>query len=865
MLWYLFVIFVASGILYGARGNSRMAYIDCLFMSTAAMTVTGLVTVPVSQLTLAQQIVVFVLMIMGNLIMDSFLIVLLRRYFFGAKLHRYTRHNAGARARARDIERQEQLRHEAELARVRRFFALGSRKHTKDAHGTDDHAHTPTHVTQDQSPAQTNAVAPPPETPAHDPLQTGTALDTPLHSILNKDAHFVGDPTHSNAPASVSASPYANPSLHTTDEAAPHSTAPDAQPRHVHVDEAPALPIPPDGGETEEDYLPWHPHGLHRRRMARPRSSMSAHAGSILTGSDIATIPGTALHQIMIRNKNKGLGDFPTPVDLVMGLLESFRVKHKLKTPESRTMVAEPLTAEAEAQADGEAVRHAPYLTFNARVTGNSHFTGLTHAQRVELGGVEYRALDVLAWLIPLYWLTFVVLALVIFTPYMASKHAAKIRAALNNQPKPPHSPEWYWVFNTFSSITNAGMTLADSSFEYGLRDAYAIMVPVTILALVGNTAYPVVLRVVIWIMSQCVWKQSRLYETLRFLLDHPRRCFLYLFPQGNTLFLLALIIILTIIDWFFLLILDLNRRKSGVSIGTWVYNGLFQSLAIRSAGFQTFHILDLAPAVQMLQVFMMYLNDFPLTMAVRTTNVFEKESLGRENDADPLPEAGRRSGGRVVWGRFLAEQMRRQLAFDLWWIAIAVWIVLIVEQTKIEEREKYPNLTVFTILYEMISAYGTVGLSCGAQFHNTSMSGDFSPFSKLIMIAVMVRGRHRGLPVAIDRAIMLPNELLAYEQSHKLYFSDSEDSSSDSYSFEEADDDDDQTGADEDGNGSHSTPSPPSNPLTTIDEDQHSQEVPLQQVWSHRGAARSLFHLPPTAEPQGASDGSQPDHRVYL
>ena len=32
---------------------------------------------------------------------------------------------------------------------------------------------------------------------------------------------------------------------------------------------------------------------------------------------------------------------------------------------------------------------------------------------------------------------------------------------------------------------------------------------------------------------------------------------------------------------------------------------------------------------------------------------------------------------------------------------------------------------------------------------------------SKLIICAVMLRGRHRGLPVAVDRAIMLPKEFL--------------------------------------------------------------------------------------------------------
>jgi Cation transport protein len=38
-------------------------------------------------------------------------------------------------------------------------------------------------------------------------------------------------------------------------------------------------------------------------------------------------------------------------------------------------------------------------------------------------------------------------------------------------------------------------------------------------------------------------------------------------------------------------------------------------------------------------------------------------------------------------------------------------------------------------------------------------MSGAFSVLSKLVVIAVMIRGRHRGLPVAIDRAIVLPQE----------------------------------------------------------------------------------------------------------
>jgi len=35
------------------------------------------------------------------------------------------------------------------------------------------------------------------------------------------------------------------------------------------------------------------------------------------------------------------------------------------------------------------------------------------------------------------------------------------------------------------------------------------------------------------------------------------------------------------------------------------------------------------------------------------------------------------------------------------------------------------------------------------------------STFSKLVICAVMLRGRHRGLPVALDRAIVFPSEFV--------------------------------------------------------------------------------------------------------
>jgi Trk-type K+ transport system membrane component len=66
---------------------------------------------------------------------------------------------------------------------------------------------------------------------------------------------------------------------------------------------------------------------------------------------------------------------------------------------------------------------------------------------------------------------------------------------------------------------------------------------------------------------------------------------------------------------------------------------------------------------------------------------------------------------------------------------------------------------SVFNVIFETVSAYGCVGISVGLPDQAYSFSGALHTLSKLILCAVMIRGRHRGLPVAIDKAVLLPGE----------------------------------------------------------------------------------------------------------
>ena len=92
----------------------------------------------------------------------------------------------------------------------------------------------------------------------------------------------------------------------------------------------------------------------------------------------------------------------------------------------------------------------------------------------------------------------------------------------------------------------------------------------------------------------------------------------------------------------------------------------------------------------------------------------------------------------------------------------MAVFLITIIERAEIiNPSPDYSYFTIWAITFEVFSAYGTVGLSLGVPLDNYSFSGVWHTLSKLIIVAVMIRGRHRGLPYAIDRAVLLPGEEL--------------------------------------------------------------------------------------------------------
>ena len=208
---------------------------------------------------------------------------------------------------------------------------------------------------------------------------------------------------------------------------------------------------------------------------------------------------------------------------------------------------------------------------------------------------------------------------------------------------------------------------------------------------------------------------------------------------------------------------------------GTRALDGLFQALAVRSGGFYVVSIAGLRIGLLILYVIMMYISAYPVLITMRNSNVYEERSLGIYADDPHAKEEAKSNQGflgrlkRTLTnqqgptesrGYFVRQQLRGQLAHDIWWIVLAILFITITETSQFERDPV--TYSVFNIVFEVVSGYGCVGISVGLPNAAYSFCGGWHAFSKLVLCAVMLRGRHRGLPVAIDKAVLLPGEHLA-------------------------------------------------------------------------------------------------------
>jgi hypothetical protein len=77
-------------------------------------------------------------------------------------------------------------------------------------------------------------------------------------------------------------------------------------------------------------------------------------------------------------------------------------------------------------------------------------------------------------------------------------------------------------------------------------------------------------------------------------------------------------------------------------------------------------------------------------------------------------------------------------------WLFFFIFLICAIENRRMSPVD--PNITIFKIIFEIISAFGAVGLTLGYPGIASSFATVLSPASKTILVITMLMGRHRGL-----------------------------------------------------------------------------------------------------------------------
>lgn len=775
--WILSATVISSVIIYGA-GRGKTLYIDSLMFASGANTQAGLNPIDVNDLNTFQQVVIYLFTMFSNPITMHATVVVLRLYWFekrfqgwvsDARMRRGTLSKAKSRARDEVLGAEEGVNgrnitvvpHHGRPPRLTNDGILLEQNQTYQSQaiddGDDDH-HPPAKASPANSDSSDTATVSAARSSSLD-LETAIAPDEALPA--GRNTHQTGhDRSSTGAHTAITFADTVKRSDGIDDETkflskrsnAEHIAILERQrnqdnevlripgPRDIERGMAPRLLDEEDAHDNDGDTI----------AMSRSRESRPEHLN--VEPKTPATRRPTIVIAEPQRPKREEIAE---DVKAAGGVLDSLRARKPRAFNRGQKQVHEdnedgrPVPAFRTRTLDtirsvvSKDYEDMPYLSYTPTMARNSNFVGLTLEQREELGGIEYRSLRTLAIILLFYFFGFHLIAMACMTPFILhNNYYGEIVDAADQ------SRVWWGFFTANSAFMDLGLTLTPDSMNSFNTSDYVMMI-LWFFIIIGNTGFPVMLRFVIWVLSKVTPSGSGLWEELRFLLDHPRRCFTLLFPSSANWWLFWILVALNVIDLLFFLVLDLNSEiVAELPMGTRIADGLFQAASTRTAGFSCFPMSSLHPAMPVLYMIMMYISVFPIAISIRRTNVYEEKSLGVYDKEDE-------NDGEASALSYVGTHLRRQLSFDLWYVFTGFFFLAIAEGGKLKKFE----FTLFDLLFEVISAYGTSGLSMGVLGVDASLCSQFSVVGKLIIIAMQIRGRHRGLPYGLDRAVLLPSE----------------------------------------------------------------------------------------------------------
>ncbi|RXJ70347.1 potassium transporter [Halarcobacter ebronensis] len=263
----------------------------------------------------------------------------------------------------------------------------------------------------------------------------------------------------------------------------------------------------------------------------------------------------------------------------------------------------------------------------------------------------------------------------------------------------------WYGVFHSISAFNNAGFSLFSDSFS-GFQDDAIILITISFLVIFGGLGYFVLIEI---------------YENRR--LSRRYTINTKLMIIGTLILIVAGMILFLSIEWN-------NPKTFGpLSIYEKILNSFFLSINFRTSGFNSIDIGSLKESSLFFStLFMMTGAGQGSTaggMKITTVAILIVTVLYILKESNQQPSIFKRTIEQKV--------INRALAIIICSSFFVLFATLILVETQ--------NLPFLKILFEVTSAFGTVGLSTGNN-GILSFSQQFDTFGKSVIIVMMLAGR---------------------------------------------------------------------------------------------------------------------------
>lgn len=258
-------------------------------------------------------------------------------------------------------------------------------------------------------------------------------------------------------------------------------------------------------------------------------------------------------------------------------------------------------------------------------------------------------------------------------------------------------------LFVSVSATTNGGLDITGQSLIPYAKD-YFVQTIVMFLIVLGSIGFPVLLEIRAYVRNRVSHFRFSLFTKI------TTSTYLFLFVFG----VLAI------------LALEQHHAFKGLSWHQSLFYSLFQSATTRSAGLQTIDVTNFSDATNVIMSILMFIGSSPSSVGggIRTTTfaILILFVINFNNNAEKtaIKVFNREIHVVDIQRSFAVFTMASILTF------VSMIVILATEKT---------NLTFLQVFFEVMSAFGTCGLSLG-------VTDDISGLTKVILMILMFIGR---------------------------------------------------------------------------------------------------------------------------